>query len=306
MAGDRHGFGMGGECVQIKKEEVAGRLYLAYRYSAGVLRRQKPSERAARRKKTSEGKRKINQLRRKYYLMQLMSANFMSGRDLFVCFEWAHEPTGMADEAARRALHRKLRRAYAQAGIEYKYISVSETHSRDGKAARLHHHMILTGLRGRDRALIQACWPHGGVDVRTLRELTDNFEDTCEYLLKERKPEGKRAYNTSQNLARPPEPLRRKLREGVRLELPPGVKLCDEYTDDHAFGGWQICVGKIIEPKRFAAYWEAAQRDRRRVEEKMSWRRAAARRRKSEGRKPLSSSKTCLTSEQPSRGRGAP
>ena len=72
--------------MQCRKEEVGGKLYLAYQYSYGVIRRQNPRERAERRKVTSEAKRKINALNRRFELMKLVSVNFTPGRDLFVEF----------------------------------------------------------------------------------------------------------------------------------------------------------------------------------------------------------------------------
>lgn len=261
--------------MQIKKEEACGRLYLAYQYSAGVLRRQNPRERAARRRITSEAKEKINQMNRKTGLMKLLAANFRSGRDLFIYLGWAHEPSEREDAQALKSFHRRLRRLYEKADKPYKYILVTETHARDGSPARLHHHLILRGISGRDRRMIQAAWPHGDVDVRSLRELTDNFEDTCRYLLKERKPKGRRAYSTSSNLKRPPEPLRRRASERADLALPPGVKLVREYKNDIVCGRYQIMMGKIVDEAAFAVYWERAQRDRRRVMEATHWARYA-------------------------------
>ena len=143
-----------------------------------------------------------------------------------------------------------------------------------------HHHLVMSGLTGRDLALVQQAWPYGNVDVRSLRELTDNFEDTCRYLLKERKPKGKRAYSTSNNLKRPPEPLKRRVSERADIHLPPGVKLVDKQQRDTDCGRYQIVVGKIVDMAAFDQYWIRAQQDRRRIMEAEHWAKYARQKRR--------------------------
>ena len=259
-------------------------LYIAYQYSYSVIRRQNPRERAERRKVTSEAKRKINALNRRFELMKLVSVNFTPGRDLFVELGWDHEPDEKEDAQALKSFHRRMRRAFQKAGREYKYILVTETHKRDGSDTRLHHHVIMTGLTGRDLALVAEAWPYGSVDVRSLRELTDNFEDTCKYLLKEKKPKNKRAYSTSSNLKRPPEPLKRRVAESADLMVPPGVKLVNRDRRDTDCGRYQILVGKIIDQKAFDCYWDKAQHDRRRVMEQEHWAKYARQKKRGAGR----------------------
>ena len=266
--------------MQCRKEEFGGRLYLAYQYSYGVLCRQNSRERAQRHKITSEAKQKINALKRKFEMMKLLGANFTPGRDLFVYLGWAYEPTAEQDIQALKSFHRRMRRAFDKAKKIYRYLLVTETHSRDGEPARLHHHLVMSGLTGRDLALVQQAWPYGNVDVRSLRELTDNFEDTCRYLLKERKPKGKRAYSTSNNLKRPPEPLKRRVSERADIHLPPGVKLVDKQQRDTDCGRYQIVVGKIVDMAAFDQYWIRAQQDRRRIMEAEHWAKYARQKRR--------------------------
>lgn len=261
--------------MQILKEEAAGRLYLMRMYSAGVLPRHTPQQRAARRAKTTEGKRKLNAMHRKFTLMLLLAANFRAGRDLFVCLEYDKPPGHAASAKALKNFHRRMRTLCEGYGTEYKYILVTETHKRDGAPVRLHHHIILTGTGRLMRGKILEAWGQGPVDVRVLRELTDNFEDTCRYLLKERKPEGCRAYSASHNLTRPPEPLRRKRPEGAAGVTPPGVKVVRHVLDSNDFGRYEMMIGKIIDARAFAAYWDKAQRDTRRLEEDRHWKRYA-------------------------------
>lgn len=270
--------------MQVKKEECAGALYLMRMYTAGVIRRHTPRQRAARRQLTSEAKKKINAMHRKYSLMLLTGANFSAGRDLFVYLGWAHEPDEREDRAAMRNFHRRMRKLYDAYGLEYRYIDVRETHTREGEPCRMHHHLILSGNGRRMLGKIMECWGQGSVDVRTLRELTDNFEDTCRYLLKERKNAGERAYHCSQNLKRPPDPLRRRVPETARGETPPGVKLVRHELRDTDFGRYEIMVGKITDQYAFNRYWDKAHADRRRYDARQFWRARSAKR---ENRPPV-------------------
>lgn len=262
--------------MQARKEERAGQLYLSYQYSIGVLNRQTPRERAARQKVTSEAKTKINAMRRRYELMQLMCCNFCGGRDLFVCLEFDRDVSDEEGRAALNAFHRRARERWDKLGAEYRYIVIAETHGRDGEPARLHYHVIMSGTGRRMVKTICELWRHGSVDVRTLRELSDNFEDTCRYLLKERKPKNKRAYSCSRNLKRPPEPVRRKIPERESGELPPGVQLIERHSSEIVAGRYDILVGKIVDQAAFDRYW--ARIKRKHVELNPWWRKLEKRR----------------------------
>lgn len=275
--------------MQIKKEEVAGKLYLMSMYSAGVLRRHTPRERGERKKVTSEAKRKINAMRRKYGMMLLVGENFESGRDLFLYLGHERDVAEDEDKRCMRKFHREMGKLYRQLGIEYRYIDVRETHRRDGEPCRLHHHLIISGTGRLMLGRIAACWGCGGVDVRVLRELTDNFEDTCRYLLKERKEKGRRAYSCSLNLRRPPDPLRRRVPGENGGEVPPGVKVVNHELRDTEFGRYEIMVGKVVDQGAFDRYWRRVQADKQWLVERSFWRSQATRtkRRKREDRPPV-------------------
>ncbi len=243
--------------MQVKKEMWDGRLYLATQYSMGVLTRQSAPARARRKKMTSEAKQKINRMQKKWVLMRTMCANFDPfGQDLFVYLGYEYEPTEQEASRAIADFHSKARRIWEKEDTPYKYIVVTETHGEDGEDKRLHHHLVLSGIRGkRMLPLIMELWGHGSVDVRTLRS-SDSFLDTCSYLLKERKPKGKRAYNSSHNLKRPSEPMRCRVGESEKYETPPGVKILDSESRASEDGQYCIVVAQIIDVAAFEAYWK--------------------------------------------------
>lgn len=246
--------------MQIQKEEMNGDLYQMSLYSAGILWGSSPRQRAGRQRLTSEAKREINKTQARWRLQQIINANFRGGRDLFVCLTYREEPGN--DARALERFHRRAKAGYEKAGLEYRYICATERHDMDGEPVRLHHHLILSGShKHRLAGLLREAWPHGHVDVRTLREGADMFEDTAIYLLKEDKPRGARRYSTSRNLRPPNEPVRLRLPEAECGEVPPGVTILERKIKANEFGRYEIMVGRIYDHRAFDAYW-AVQRKR--------------------------------------------
>lgn len=125
-----------------QKQECNGALYQMCLYSMGTMPGMSPRQRAGRRRTTEKAKQEINRRQRKWRLMQLINANFVSGRDLFVCLTYAPEASRAR---ALEKFHAKMKKAYAKIGLTYKYIAVTEEHDMDGEPVRLHHHLILSG-----------------------------------------------------------------------------------------------------------------------------------------------------------------
>lgn len=266
--------------MQAKKEIRAGRLYIGSIYPLGFLPKQRPSQRSKRKKVQTEAKRLINFIERKYYLMQLFGVNFKPNRDLFIELSFAKEPTEKEEKRALERFHRRMNNFFKKKGKQYRYILVRETHNRDGQPVRQHYHIVCTGTGQLMQEKIIQFWGMGGVNVQSLRELSDNFEDTCEYLLKEKKPENERSYRCSRNLKRPEEPLRRKIPESECGQVPPGVEDIKFYRDNNDFGRYEIIIGKIVDQKAFDLYWQKAKMDKRRCDEAANWRRYAREKRK--------------------------
>lgn len=266
--------------MQAKKEIVAGRLYIQTMYSAGMLPGMRPAERQGRMRAQTEAKRRINLIERIYHLVQLFELNFKPGRDLFVELGFRDEPTKQQEDRALERFHRRMTRHFRSRGRQYRYILVRETHNRDGDPVRVHYHLVCTGTGQRMQQVITECWDMGSVDVRTLRDAMNSFEDVCRYLLKERKGDHERAYRTSRNLKRPDEPLRRKVPESEIGEVPPGVEpVRVEMNGSNPYGRYSIIVGQIVDQAAFDRYWAKAKLDKRRAEEAANWRRYARKKR---------------------------
>lgn len=262
--------------MQAKKEIVAGRFYMQSMYSVGMLPGMRPAARRERKRVQTEAKRKINELNKLYQLVQLFELNFRRGRDLFVELSFRAEPDAAGERRALERFHRRMNRYFKERGREYRYILVRETHNRDGQPVRVHYHVICTGTGQRMLDTICGYWDAGSVDVRSLRDAMNSFEDTCRYLLKEKKSENERAYRTSRNLKRPPEPLRRKVRESESGEVPPGVEPRHVVVDgSNPYGRYSMIVGVIVDAAAFERYWAKAKLDKRHADEAANWRRYA-------------------------------
>ena len=262
--------------MQAKKEIRAGRLYIQATYSAGMLPGLRPAARRERQKVQSEAKRRINAVERQYHLVQLFEVNFKAGRDLFIELSFADAPDDKEEKKVVERFHRRMKAHFKRKGRVYKYIIVRETHNRDGQPVRVHYHLVCTATGKRMRDVICKCWDAGSVDVRTLRDAFGGFEDTCRYLLKERKEKNERAFRASRNLKRPEEPLRRRIRESEAGEVPPGIEIIKmDMNGSNPYGRYTIIVGRIVDLEAFDRYWAKAKLDRRKWEENRNWKRYA-------------------------------
>ena len=250
--------------MQCIKETADGSLYIQNMYSYGVIPKQNSVSRQQRKAITTEHKQKINSVNRKYNLMRLMCKNFVAGRDLFVCFGYDYEPTPEQVKTSLKNLHRKLKNYMKRRGVTYKYIVVTEEHSSDDEPCRIHHHIIMSGCSTKMLGKLIDMWGQGSIDVRMLRELTENFENTCDYLLKEKKDSSRRAYSTSHNLVKPDEPVRRIVSDNAIGAIPPGVKVVKSRIEDNGFGRYEIHICKIIDEKLFNDYFSDVKKIARR------------------------------------------
>ena len=242
--------------MQCIKESVAGNLYIQNMYSYGCVPKQTSTQREERKKVTTEHKNKINKVNKKYRLMKLLCSNFTPYRDLFVCLGYSYDPTDEEVKTSLRLFHRKMKEYMKRRKVTYKYIVITETHKSNGEPVRVHHHVIMSGCGKHMLGRIMDMWGQGSVDVRMLKELTDNFEDTANYLLKENKNVSQRAYSTSHNLIKPEEPTRRIVPESAEGFTPPGVRVVTGYINDSGYGRYEIRICKIIDHVAFNEYFE--------------------------------------------------
>lgn len=148
-----------------------------------VKANRKGAPRAVRMNPTSESQARINERRAEENLRWRLNANF-SRRDYHLVLHYADKDRGFAQCLEDLKLFlRRLRKAVKAAGLNLKYIAVTETK----RMTNIHHHIIMNRL---PMELIQDCWEQvngtGGISVRPL-DNRGNHAKLAHYLIKEGK-----------------------------------------------------------------------------------------------------------------------
>ena len=150
--------------------EVA--IYPVYTQTRGRSKRKKP---------TSEVQQRLNRRHATDRLRRLLHTNF-NPKDLFVTLTFDEErlPDTVADcQRAVQNYLRRVKRKYAKAGIEPKYIYILEYGE---KHQRLHAHLVISDGLSRDE--LSALWGQGTVSADRLRFEADGLTALAVYLTK--------------------------------------------------------------------------------------------------------------------------
>ena len=161
-------------------------------------------KRGERKMPTKEQMAEANERRACKKLMMLLVENFEFG-DWHLVLTYAPDKRPDVDGSKRilKRFFEKARKAYKKAGVEFKYIMVTEWESKS-----IHHHLAIKDVPGISR-LIQELWEMGGVHLTPLYANRD-YEGLAEYFVKEtkrtfRKEENpyKQRWTRSRNLKEP-------------------------------------------------------------------------------------------------------
>lgn len=158
--------------------EVA--IYPVYTQKRGRGKRKKP---------TTEIQKRLNRRHATDRLRRLLHTNFTE-KDLFVTLTFEDErlPETVADcQRAVQNFLRRVKRKYAKAGIEPKYIYILEYGE---EHQRLHAHLVITDGLSRDE--LSALWGQGTVSAERLRFEKDGLTALAVYLTKGNDDEGDR------------------------------------------------------------------------------------------------------------------
>lgn len=183
-----------------KRENSCGEYILTEKGYPGGYR---SGKRGARKKATAEAMQRENQRRKVRWLRMLILANFREGDfHLTLSYRKDQRPAGAEDAQQRiQRFLRQLRREYRKAGIELRYIYVTEIGSRGS----CHHHLLLQNLPEL-MELVRKYWTYGHEDYKPLYE-DGAFEKLAEYLAKKETKEEVpgTSYHRSRNLVLPKE-----------------------------------------------------------------------------------------------------
>ena len=147
-------------------------IYPVYTQTKGRSKRKKP---------TTEVQQRVNKRHATDRLRRLLHTNF-NEKDLFVTLTFADDrlPNTVADcQKAVQNFLRRVKRKYAKAGIEPKYIYIIEYGE---EHQRLHAHLVINEGLSRDK--LSALWGQGTVSADRLRFEADGLTALAVYLTK--------------------------------------------------------------------------------------------------------------------------
>lgn len=190
--------------------------------------------RSDRRRRTSEEVRKNNDRNRMRKLQRIILANFPTGRTVHLTYRKDERPETMEEAMRQRKDFLKaMRKACRAAGIEWKFIIVTE---RGKRGQALHHHMIVEDRTEPIDLLrtISMLWTHGRVASTKMEEEEDGFATLADYLLKKetKTDKGGTSYSRSRNLI-VPEPKKEIIKRRTWTREP------------KAPAGWYIVKGSV-------------------------------------------------------------
>lgn len=188
----------------IKRTTYAGKTIRIDKYYSS--RYGKQCTRSKRSEVTDEAQQERNRQNAIRRLNAILNCNFSDG-DYHVTFTYQRQNRPESKEEAKKnysALMRALKKAYTKAGVEFKYIAVTEYESKS-----IHHHIVLPKI---DITVLQKCWNFSSRGKLYISPLNTDGEylKLAEYLVKEtdktsKNSDGlyKKRWNASKGLKQP-------------------------------------------------------------------------------------------------------
>lgn len=173
---------------------------------------------------TPEGMKIVNERNSRRRLSRLLHANF-SEHDLAVHLTYRESELPKDEEQAKKDIRNFLRRArrlYKQAGIEFKYVSVTE---KGKKSERVHHHLVVSGGVSRDE--LEMLWKKGRANTKRLQMDDNGIVGLSVYMTKQQL--FFRRYNASRNLV---DPDKAKRQNDSRVSKRAAQAICEFYDAD--------------------------------------------------------------------------
>lgn len=161
-----------------KKEFYCGEI-LEVEKTCSFKYKGKKTVRGERKEKTSEAMAKVNERHAQKKLSRLINTNFEEN-DYHLILTYSPENRALNPEAAKKDLAAfllSMRKKYKRAGLEFKYIAVTEYGKRS-----MHHHLVIN--KGIDLAAIAASWKHGRIHTTNL-DGSGDYDRLASYLIKQ-------------------------------------------------------------------------------------------------------------------------
>lgn len=192
-----------GDCRAGKTWEVYKRYQQPCKIVNGRVVKQ---QRRKREKPTKETVQRYNEKMKIRKLTRKINANFVTG-DLYITLTYCRDKRPDPQQASKNLKNflASLRRRFAKAEQEFKWIACTEVGSRGG----IHHHVIIPYIDGR---LVSQLWRRYGGNTHMQTLYGENFGNLASYIAKhdtKQQAGGKSTYSCSRNLVEPPEKIKR-------------------------------------------------------------------------------------------------
>lgn len=142
-----------------------------------------------RRKRTKEStpeQKNLNDERSKKHYMRLVKKYFKPG-DIHLTLSYADEELPATEDESNRNVRNFIRRVnYALRKIgkrPLRYIAVTSVHGADGSPARIHHHIILSGVDDRDK--LESLWRFGYANADRIKNFRNTMNKLAGYISKQ-------------------------------------------------------------------------------------------------------------------------
>ena len=158
---------------------------------------------------SSPAQKSLNDKKSKRYLLQLINTNFKDFRDSLCHLTYREENLPETLEEAEKRVKNFIRRinyVLKKMGADKcKYIIITtETSTKTGQLARVHHHVIISCSLTRDEIFLM--WKEGRRNIDPLQGEGDKYNSLVEYLRKNAgSKEGKKKWISSKGLLKPME-----------------------------------------------------------------------------------------------------
>lgn len=180
----------------------------------------------------------------------LINENFGPG-DLYITLTYGGPPP--TEEEARGELKKymqKLRKVYRSAGMELKYVAVTEY-----QGHRIHHHLVINSI---DQRLIYGIWARGRPQIKCLDQ-SSSYWQLASYLRKELRRTGKagkaKRMSASRNLKRPEPECREISARSFRKEPSAQVKYKGAVYYPDASLPWEKYIDEVTGYEHYIFYY---------------------------------------------------
>lgn len=156
---------------------------------------------------SSPAQKSLNDKKSRRYLTQLINTNFKDFRDSLCHLTYKDDKLPATIEEAEKRVRNFIRRINYElkkrGEAKCKYIVITtETSSKTGELARVHHHMIISCALSRDE--IFSMWSEGRRNIDPLQGEDDKYNALVEYLRKNAgSRNGKKKWISSRGLQKP-------------------------------------------------------------------------------------------------------